>query len=363
MLFVLSEQAAALAAQNPIPRLFQIALSRLLDAYADGQHVVLIDRQTCRLIEASGAFSAEQIAAAQKIRNRFADYGSLPTRLQKYCSVTSSGTQPSQAPHGWDVPLHWVASNPMGRSCLICEDLHDTHVFISAAEDFLVQQGLRAFELRAEPVAGGGGNTHRVLQQVAITDQRLSVCVVDSDRKAPAEGPGPTAAPCAAVNTPGVYAVVLTNTRMIENSIPWRLIDRARATRAPLPSDELASMEQEHPRTSEFLNFKKGVCGFEISQMTPNSTKAFWQAAAAALVGPPTCCPAGTCNAAQESACKYRIHRGYGGTLLADVAAWLLANPGQQRGRQYLPSPNGGDWSAIGATVAAFAVGLAPRRI
>lgn len=363
MLFVLSEAAAALAVSSPLPRVFEIAITRLLEAYSDGQHVVLIDRQTCKLIESSGVFSSEQMGAAQKIRNRYADYGSLPSKLQKYCVVTTTGTQPSQAAHGWNVPLHWLASNPLNRSCLLCEDLHDTDVFIAAGEDFLVREGLRSFELRAEPIAGGGGNTHRVLQQVAVNDQRPCICVVDSDRKAPAEGPGPTASPCVAVNAPGVYQVLLTESRMIENSIPWRLIDRARSTRVPLPSAELTSAEQKHPQSSRYVNFKRGVSGFEISQMAPNATKIFWQAAATSLVGPPTCCPTGACNSAQESACKYRVHRGYGGSLLSDVAGWLKANRDPNRSSQYIPSPNDSDWKYIGATVAAITLGLGRRRI
>jgi hypothetical protein len=363
MLFVLGGAAAALAAQRPLPSVFEIAIARLLETYADGQHVVLIDPQTCKLIESAGVFSGQQVGAAQKIRNRYADYGSLPTKLARYCIVTTTGTQPSKAAHGWDVPLHWLASNPLSRSCLLCEDLHDTDVFIAAGEDFLVRQGLRAFELRAEPIAGGGGNTHRVLQQVAINDQRLCICVVDSDRKAPTEGPGPTALPCVTVNGSGVYLVLLTDSRMIENALPWRLIDRARATRVPLPSTELASAERKHPESSRFLNFKKGVCGFEISQMTPAASRVFWQSAASSLLGAPKCCPTGACTAAQESACKYRVHRGYGGSLLSDVATWLKANRSPNRSGQYIPSPNDTDWKLIGATVAALTLGLGRRRI
>jgi hypothetical protein len=363
MLFVLSDSAAALAVQKPQSRVFEVAISRLLEAYADGLHVVLIDRETCRLIESAGVFSAEQVGAAQRIRNRFTDYGSLPTKLSRYCVVTSTGYQPSQAEHGWDVPLHWLASHPLGRSCLLCEDLHDTDVFIAAGEDFLAKQGLRSFELRADPVAGGGGNTHRVLQQVAINDQRPCICVVDSDRKAPTEGPGPTAAPCAAANAPGLYTVLLTESRMIENAIPWRLIDRVRSARIPLPSAELVSAEQKHPQSSQFLNLKRGICGFEISQMTPDISKIFWQGAAASIVGPPTCCPTGVCIAPQESACKYRLHRGYGGSLLSDVAKWLVDNRNPNRSEQYLPSPNDANWKIIGATVAALTLGLGRRRI
>lgn len=363
MLFVLSESAASLAAKKPIPKIFELALTRLLEAYADGQHIVLIDRETCRLIESAGVFSAEQVGAAQRIRNRYSDYGSLPGKLTKYCVVTSVGTQPLQAAHGWDVPLHWLAANPLQRSCLLCEDLHDTDVFIAAGEDFLVRQGLFAFELRADPMSGGGGNTHRVLQQVAITDQRPCVCVVDSDRKAPTESAGPTAAPCAALNTPGVYSVLLTNSRMIENAIPWRLLDKARPTRIPLPSTELAAAEKKFSQSSRFLNFKKGVSGYEISQMNPLPSKSFWQSAGASLIGPPACCPPNVCTAAQESACKYRVHRGYGSSLLADVAVWLGANRSPHRSRHYLPCPNGADWEHIGATVASVTLGLGRRRI
>ncbi|MEB0111570.1 hypothetical protein QN397_09415 [Variovorax sp. RTB1] len=362
MLFVLNEEASKLAEEQTAVQATRVAVSRLLNTYADGHHVVLMERSACRAIEESPNFSIEQRGAAQKIRTRYADYGSLPRLLTHYCVVTAVGTVPTRAVHGWDVPLIWLTANPVSRACLLCEDLHDTHVFLAAGADYLNEKKLGAFELHADHMGGGGGNTHRALQQ-AIVGRKICFCVVDSDIKGPTEGPGPTASPCTTVTGSSVFEVKLTAGRMIENSLPWRLIDRVRQNMPVVPSEDLARMEVVYPRVSEFLSLKKGVSGYDIKGMANAATKVFWTSAAAALVGTPICCPAGVCQAHAEANCSYKPHRGFGGSLLADVATWLKENDQPTRSRHYLPSPNDSDWRAIGSAVAAIFLGLQPRRL
>lgn len=362
MLFVVSKAAGAALLSDPVPKLVASAFARLFNTYSDGHHVVLMEPVVCRAVEAGSTFSLEQKAAAKRIRNRFADYGGLPTLISEYATVVLEGVHPIKGPSGWQVPIQWIAQNPLSRSVVVGEDLHDTGVLVAAAEDYLETNGLRAFCIQATQTAGGGGNTHRVLERVAVTDQQVCLCVVDSDRHCPLSPPGPTALPCTEVKGEGLFAVALTIGRAMENALPWRLIDQVRAARAPAPSAELSTLEKKHPRTSTFLNMKRGMCGFDIAKLPSEQAKTYWSSASAAVLGTLTCCSE-PCGVVESPLCRYKFHEGYGGSLLGDVATWMHSKSAAVRTKLYLPSPNNDEWTELGKRVSNFGLGLSPRRI
>lgn len=363
MLFLVSTEAAALLSAVPLQNYVTVGFGRLLSSYSDGHHVVIIDPKTCKSIESNLLFSAENRTAAQRIRNRYADYGSLPQKMAFYAKIVDVGIEPLRVAHGWDVPLGWIANNPLLMANLICEDLHDTAVLMEAGKDDLERSKLKAFMIRAFEVPGGGGNTHRVLNQVAVIDQKICLCIVDSDKKSPYGAPGPTAQLCIELGGSGFFKVVLTAGKTIENSLPWRLIDKVRANQPVAPSCVLAAMEQEHEHSSWFLNFKRGLSSYEIYGLASHNCRTFWISGANSRLGTKTCCAENVCDEAESSQCRRRLHSGFGGNLLNDVGTWLKENQQAGRSTNYLPSPNQSDWINLGQLVSAFSLGLQIRRI
>ena len=362
MLFVVSESAGESLNAKPIAPHVATAFARLLGNYSDGHHVVLVEPSMCRSIEGNDTFSAEQKAAARRIRNRFADFGGLTSVVTQYATVVSEGINPHRVETGWEVPLRWIAIHPLSKSTIIGEDLNDTGLLLAAAEDFLELKGLRGFNVRATQAPGGGRNTHRVLERIAIAEQQPSVCVVDSDRACPMSPPGSTALPCTEVVGEGLFSVQLTLGRTIENALPWRLIDLVRQVEGPIASSALSALERQHPRLPAFLNMKRGLTGFDIAKLPSGDAKSFWIAAAEAVAGPPDCCEI-PCDALESPLCRYKIHCGFGNALLGDVTKWLNDNSVPARVRRYLPSPNSEEWLSIGRLVSNYTLGMPPRRI
>jgi hypothetical protein len=363
MLFVVSDDALALLASSPLLPHVSIAFGRLLSSYSDGHHIVIMNPQGCKKIENCAAFSDEDRAAAKRIRNRYSEYGALPEKICLYARVTNEGMSPTRTIQGWDVPLTWLAKNPLLPSQLLGEDLNDANIFEYCGQDYLEVSGLRSFAIRASLTQGGGGNTHRVLEQIAIVEQKICLCIVDSDKKSPTAPPGTTALPCLSVFGSGLFSVTLTAGKTIENSIPWRLIDKTRTANTVLPSLELTSLEQKHANACWFINLKRGINGHDVNCLTSPTCRSYWSNCATAVAGVPTCCDAMACKEKNHGDCKYKVHKGYGNSLLGDVATWLKSNQTTSRSKQYLPSPNDADWLRIGKEVAAFAFGQQPRRI
>ena len=364
MLFVITDDVVNLLSLNPVQPHVARAFNRLLSSYSDGHHILLMEPKSCKIIENHTIFSAAEVAAAKRIRNKYAEYGNLPNKIQQYAKITPQGTSPTAAKHGWDIPLIWLANNPLHISQLLGEDLYDANIFVSSGQDYLETNGLNAFVIRASLMPGGGGNTHRVLNQLAIVDQKICLCIVDSDKKSPTAVPGPTAQPCLNVSGQGLFNVVLTMGKTIENSIPWLLIDKIRKHNAVLPSLELANLEKLQISSSLYLNLKRGFCGHDFQGLSQSGCKLFWQTLAIAVAGNPICCAVGiNCSAKNQGSCQYKVHSGYGNSLLSDIADWLKTNEAKGRSRKYLPSPNSTDWIKIGQIVSSFTLGQQERRI
>lgn len=333
-------------------------LTNLLQAHADGKHIAVIHPSICRMLEDSQRFSEEHRAIAKKIRNKYSELAQLPNILQMHASLCTEGTLPTLTDGVWNIPIDWLANYGLSESTLICEDLYDCDICQEAANDFLSLQGLNGLRLKLDPTPGGGGNTHRVLESKAITGQKISVCVVDSDRESPHEKlkSDSTAEKCMQITAHGVYQVIVSTGREIENHIPSRLLDNINRTwEGDKPSNSYIRLNKAHPDITLFNDMKSGVKKWNIDLMNENS-KNYWQSAYQALGINPKCCE-NSCQSKNSGDCCTSILHPFGKSLLKSSGQYLksqASNP--KRHTDYLPSPNDSFWKSMGAVVAAYCI-------
>ena len=367
-MLIVVEPAASAAVTNALGSPYaRIALSRALQAYLDGLHVLVLPPSLCQVIESDTAFSADERAASKKIRQKYAEHGGLAKQVAVFGRLIDSATQlaPVRVGLSWDIPLRWLAGQPLYETQLVAEDLNDVGVLTGAAEDSLNHRRLFAFRVRLAGVAGGGGNSHRVLNQKAIAEQRITIGFTDSDKECPAAPVGPTAAKCQAVGGPGLYDLRLTRGRSLENTLPWRLLDRIRATCNPLPSVALAQLDAVVPDAPRFANLKRGVFGHDIHRLGQAPCAGYWSSTRVALGRPqvPHCCAVG-CKADAVGSCSENFVSGYGSSTVADAATWLVSSTGNtSRHRDYFSEPDAAEWRELGQWVAEYGLGMPRRRI
>jgi hypothetical protein len=363
VLFVGDQGHCQALLRTPIPDYVRVAFARLMQAYLDGLHVVVLHPTLCLAIEESDAFSLDERAAARRARSKYADHGGLRSLVRDHAVlVDGEDWVPQRIGQSWQVPIRWIAARPLHATHLLAEDLRDTSVLEGAGEDYRCGGRFQAFRVRVAHVAGGGGNTHRTLQEVAIREQRPVLCVVDSDKEYPGARLGPTAQACTSVNGTGLYEVCVTGGRELENSIPWRLLDVVRDNLNPLPSNRLAALNACQPDAAMYTDLKRGYFGHDVTRLINDGTGEYWRVVQQGLVGDPDCCPGG-CTAPRVGDCRHKVVEGLGNTTLADVERHLKDTVGQPlRRARYLPSPNGNEWEHLGRRVFEAGIGLPPRR-
>lgn len=360
------DDIANICAIGPIPTLRGI--TNLLQSHADGQHIVVASPEICRILEDSPRLSEEQRATAKKIRTRFSELAGLKNVLSIYAEISVAGHLPKKNKGIWTLPLDWVAMNKIDATNLICEDLYDCELIREAGVDYLYSNELHKLALALEYAPGGGGNTHRTFQYRAVQGQKVSLCVVDSDRTNPDPSApyGPTANACTQVSGDGVYELLITEGRELENHIPLRLIDQifTKKWHGATPSAASTTLEAQHAGISLYADLKAGVRKFDVDTMT-GSAQVYWRTAMASLPHCTTQCCSSNCTTETSGACKQIIVEPLGRKLLKLAGAYLRS-PGRagtnRRQLQYLPSPNDDFWKTVGMTVAAYGICVKPSR-
>ena len=363
MLFVFDEALERDLAQCvEISAARRTAISRILQAYIDGLHVVVIEPKLCRRVEADSHFSFDQRAAAKRARSRFADHSGLVEQVSVFARVVENDLQSPEIREGhWDVPLSWIVQRALSQVVLLAEDLTDTRVLKSAAEDYQRAGRHEGFKIRIEERAGGGGNTARVFEDEALVHQRITLCYVDSDRECPGGPLGETARRVGEIDGQGMFDRVISKGRALENSIPWRLLDTVGSRRGLIPSAQLARVDGVKPSASQFLNTKRGCFGHDITRLGASRCGDYWQEVRIGLNCMVLCC-IGSCLAERVGECESCVSPGLGTGLLADVRDWLFERSNdRKRHERYLDSVRADDWMEIGRWVFESGLGLLPQ--
>lgn len=361
MLFILADSLAAYDFSENTPGHIVLGLQRLLQAHYDGNHVVVIQRDTCLRIEASSLFSVREKATAQKIRIRYTEYGGLINTFPTYSSVREAGVAPVKERGVWSVPIRWIADRPLDKSALICEDLYDADILEGAAKDFIFEKSLHSFDINVTKANGGGANTHKAFWNLAIGDQKISLCVVDSDKVSPNAAIGSVAKNCVDIAGDGLFEVKLTLGRSLENSLPWRLINNIPQHQPAVL--ELRRLGNASAEAVKFLDFKRGLYGHDIKEMD-DQCSAFWTGVGTNHAAAPTCCPsAKQCVKDGRGDCSYRVHLGFGRPLLGTISTWFASTTSRERLPLYIPSENIAEWGELGKTVACYGISVPRTRL
>ena len=362
----LEDQIVNLCTNGALSRLRGI--TNLVQSHANGQHIVVAPPSICRVLETCPRLSEEHRTTATKMRARFSELAELKNILAIYGELTFTSDSPSFQNGVWAIPVDWIAQHGIEATNLICEDLYDCALSEQAAQDFLNDSDLSKLKLALDHINGGGNNTHRVLTDRALTRQKVSLCVVDSDRAEPSNAApfGTTAQNCKQVAGAGLYELVCTQGRELENHIPSRLVDRLRPLwQGNVPSTTYVNLERDVPGVSLYADLKSGLKKYDLRVMTGQQIH-FWTVAATALTHCNHQCCGEQCAARDSGDCRCAIVDPLGRTLLRDAKDFLthIDNQNIKRHQKYLPSPNDSFWRSMGRTVAAYGIGVKiPRGI
>jgi len=271
---------------------FCAAMRNLALGYREGKHVVTAPRSVLdRLMQLQ---TLDQLTrdTFRRIKNSYQDGQLLRKRVRYYvivCAESGSISTPDSVTAGrqqTSIRISYALFDDSGwiqPSVLLAEDAGDARFYEHVARAHVAHEKLSGIEIRCSRRGGGGSSTEDQLD--AAAQERLVVCIVDSDRDWPDASDGQTARKVLQVlerlraDHPAVEVLVLP-CREIENLIPGSLVLDA------LPSNTDATLRSRIADASEagvlgrdelfhYLDIKKGMSLCDVLGSQPEAKQDF----------------------------------------------------------------------------------------
>jgi hypothetical protein len=314
-------------------------IDNFLRAHQAGKHVVWLDREQARTLEAvPDALSPPARGALRDIRAQSQTIRGLRDRMRWSIRVgrglsyqgTSVLVEGREVLH---VDLHhFVDEERSGRSILLGEHLWDTRLYVSLGRGFAAARAWRV-EVNFDRRLGGGGTTPAVLQHL-VDDGRIVLAIVDSDQTHPGGPLGNTAQAVGATGRTPLQHLHVIPVRSAENLITSAVYEetfkdppadlapgRQRARLADLENLKRAEASPSRRPWRDHAELKGGLRWFEVQQMAPGSDEAVFWSGVAVDLGRDRCVQTQPC--ADRGECRCYVTDPLGTEALRLAEAWL----------------------------------------
>ncbi len=378
MLLILQDEVANVSCTN-LPQME--SLECILMSVHKGKHFLLTSRKVQKWLSSNNEyFSLPAQGVIKKLKHLITNYGELPkivdTKIivgikQKGFARNMNGT--------WFVDLgSFQTHNIYDQISLISEHLHDCRVYKASAESYRISKKLAKYTaISCRSILGGGGTTATVFKNEIENEMRITLCIVDSDRKAPSGPVGGTANNCRSVTdrANSIVDLIILEARELENVVPNRLV-RDAFLDSDVEFNTIDRMETIGGLDQAFnhVDYKKGTCIQWVNEKlgTDFEAKNFWENLYsrfhnAGIISDPIgfYCAAGDCgkcNLNFYNNCEWVLFRKISNNLVEVVCDFIysrsLHNLPQYSNCQFSP-----DWYGLGKVVFEWSLAQPPSKI
>ncbi|AUX44766.1 uncharacterized protein SOCE26_062340 [Sorangium cellulosum] len=284
------EDAAATGKSSAVSR---ECIENLLLAHHAGKHVVAIGPDPIRVLDpVAGELSRRAQGALRSIRAQWTEIRGLLGRVRWNMRLglgpMFDGRSVAQARKEiLHAHLHdFHDQERLSRSVLLGENLTDAALYLAMGKAFVALHGWRvqiAFEKQ-----GGGGSTTAPCFAALVSDGRIVLAILDSDKKHPGDRIGGTAAKVLSIPKQAFQHVHVLHVRFAENLLSSAVYGQAFTGHSGRLA-ALARLMQAEARTCaipwrDHADLKYGLKLFQVRAMAAGAPEeAFWSAAAVAL--------------------------------------------------------------------------------
>ena len=380
MVFEIDESVPALFNTGTAQKQDAEGLRWLVFSAVEGSHRIVGRRKVLLELVQLDILEPRHKQALARAAGRVAQEGSLCSRVPVHGRVVANAQAVVSVSNGdkreITFPLRWFdCTARIQPTTLLAEDLSDVGVLELMSRAGIVLSALGYLPFKAAGDPGGGNNIGRVLSD-HIANNRLCLCIVDSDQVCPGGDFGSTAQTVAPYKNDTTYplvGVLETSGRDLENSLPnsfYRNAYGQDARYVPLNNllDALTG-DQEHA-VRLHLDIEKGLRLHDVRKYPANSSEAtFWQSKlnlVMSKVGIQTpnvpCLTRSSCPHIKRSDCQCVIITGNHADILKDFLDHHKDSDGHML-CQILDDSVCADWKRLGTAVASWCCGDSPIRI
>ena len=216
------------------------------------------------------------------------------------------------------------------ETVLLSENHDDVIFYKRLASAYLKWNNIGNIYIRYEPRSGGGQATARDFQTLQSSKQRFCLCILDSDKKAPALDIGETAKAVLRINDSHqpLCDVCVIKVREIENLIPaaiYKEVFGADVNKHNAISFLEFIDSSQHSETRNYLDLKKGLKLHKVLNEEPQKQfRIYWLSVAQNLRDQLSsdcclCLDSEACTRGSFESCQCFITLGFGDTIMRKI--------------------------------------------
>lgn len=306
---------------SPFDETVNIALSNLANAHRNGYHFIFAKMSTLKDIFENADIHDREKSIYKTIYAKYSQLSGIKNNLSIYILATTS-TLVAECQQLEEKTIHRVPVNVFCNAVaiepvnIIGEDKTDVEFYTHLAKAYATANKLN-YRIAAFPVHGGGnqtGDTFRTYQD----NNKITLCIVDSDIKAKDCVLGDTAKlveeNADERNILSSYYII--NVHEAENMIPLKVLHEACEIPAHINSYEQINRNKENELT-KYIDYKNPLMLSEILTHQKPCYQKYWKETTNVFIGHEKhsiCLETGICN--QKDDCKCILFEGFGSKIL-----------------------------------------------
>ncbi|MCA6503327.1 MAG: hypothetical protein ACK5U6_14245 [Pseudanabaena sp.] len=318
-----------------------LALEYLATAHREGKHIIAGNRNTLETIVASDNIDDKTKAVYNRLISNATELWNIRKKLSAYIEVIekegSTNIDKSSGKNIIRFPISFFRdSYNLQKTFLLCESLNDGKFYKFVGIAYTHEINAIKILIELDNLSLSGGNASAIYEEKAKAkpdEQRLALCILDSDKVAPNCSRGSTANGVIAKHanySPAFMSYYILESREVENILPFKFIEKicASDTNKVQIVKSLNSfltnttLEEIYP----FLDLKNGTYLHEpIKKVVDPKSIDFWKSKSQIIIKQnPKCIEDWFCvtknNKGQECSCS--ISQGLG-EIMDDIIKYI----------------------------------------
>ncbi|EPH3434219.1 hypothetical protein PJU52_003456 [Klebsiella michiganensis] len=343
----------------------EIALTNLFNSYLEKKHVILASKELFQDVLSSDVFSRRIRNLAKYLLTNYREMRAIPGKLSTYIEVDLSLQQvdlnkqegsPRRLGYGF-----FIDSESVQRANFLCEDLMDCNFYKFIGDFYKREVDADGLLINLEFRNGGGSGTKRNYDEL-IRNNKMCLCILDSDKKHPYGAKGDTCLAFNGVTDKNFSHHFVLEVHEAESLIPMGLINLAlesgKINRAHVTVyDSFLRVFDVDATAKKYLDHKKGLEVNAAAEIDEKLRVEYWTNIVTRVNG----IPKNRCVTRFECECREpcKVVEGFGDRLLSHIIE-ELNETSPHKLRNLIKDDLYDDWFNIGKEI--FSWGCAPNK-
>lgn len=341
----------------------EIALTNLFNSHLEKKHIILASKDLFKAVVSSNVFSRRIRNLAEYLLTNYRELRTIPEKVSTHIEIDLNLQQTDlQKQEGRPRRLGYgffIDSESVQRANFLCEDLMDCNFYKFIGDFYKNEVDANGLVINLEFRNGGGSGTKKNYDEL-IRNNKMCLCILDSDKKHPHGAKGDTSLAFNGVADKNFSHHFVLEMHEAESLIPMELINQAlesgKINRAHVAVyDSFLRVFDVDETAKKYLDHKKGLEVNAAAEIDEKVRMEYWKNIIPRING----IPKNRCLTRLECECREpcKVVEGFGDRLLSHIIE-ELEETSPRKLHSFIKDNLYDDWFTIGKEIFSWGCAL-----